>query len=108
VYFNVNLNSSKFNKMCICWCMNHMLEFFFIVAPCILISTYTLHSPTNALLLNLEEFKIYIKIQINYVVIGYVVVWQHVTQWRVCCVPCTAHNTHTPLKRHAATPPHNL
>jgi hypothetical protein len=21
------------------------------------------------------------------------VVWQHVFEWRVCCVPCTAHNT---------------
>jgi hypothetical protein len=24
------------------------------------------------------------------------VVWQHVTEWRVCCVPCTAHKTGRP------------
>jgi hypothetical protein len=24
----------------------------------------------------------------NYILIGYVVVWQHVLEWRVCCVLC--------------------
>jgi hypothetical protein len=25
---------------------------------------------------------------VNYVLIGYMVVWQHVLEWRVCCVLC--------------------
>jgi hypothetical protein len=42
----------------------------------------------------LSLVKLYYNTRCNDVVIGYVVVWQHVFEWRVCCVLCTAHNTH--------------
>jgi hypothetical protein len=32
--------------------------------------------------------KVMLEHSVNYVLIGYVVVWQHVLEWRVCCVLC--------------------
>jgi hypothetical protein len=38
------------------------------------------------LILSLD--KIILKHSVKYVVVCYVVVWQHVFEWRVCCVLC--------------------
>jgi hypothetical protein len=38
------------------------------------------------LVLSLDE--VMLENSVNCVLIGYVVVWQHVLEWRVCCVLC--------------------
>jgi len=92
------------------------------------------HSPTNALLLNLEKFKtlhenthkyhsyifrsstilrelvqnlanviFLLKHSLNYVVVYYVEMWQHVMERRACCLLCVpwyaATSTHNILRR---------
>jgi hypothetical protein len=48
--------------------------------------------------------KVILKHSLKYVVIGYVVMWQHVIERSVCCMLCTLHNAqHT---RHSKTSCH--
>jgi hypothetical protein len=119
----VNVTASSTGRFDWNWIWRRII---FIVAPSILKSK-TRHSPTNALFIKLGRFQLYTRIHINfaptcfalrpssgslywswvklclniYVLIGYVLVWQHVlgvacvlcavqngTEWRVCCVLC--------------------
>jgi hypothetical protein len=52
------------------------------------------------LVVNLAKVIFMLKHSVNYVVICYLVMWQRVTEWRVCVVffaECTAHKTHAAL-----------
>ena len=44
---------------------------------------------TRELVLNLAKVMFMLKHSEYYVVICYLVMWQHVTEWRVCCVNIT-------------------
>jgi hypothetical protein len=50
--------------------------------------------------------KVVLEHSVSYVLVGYVVVWQHVLEWRVCCVLCRMRLTQSQLPEDTPSPKH--